>query len=827
MDLTKLFTDEGADEEAQVPVDVSYDIIRHVSAQLYTSARKAIEELVCNSYDAGASQCHVKLPDVAADALVVLDNGRSMDLDGIRGLWEVARSPKDLGPGKLRDANGRLQIGKFGVGKLAAFALGRRLTYVTCINNSVRLISVNQDRIKGKPSGGAPTFPVHKLPLSKAKELLNEVLAELPKPWDRNWSKWTIAIIQEVDQQAAANALKIGMLRRMITTALPISAKFQVWLEEEEVPRRKIDPKSIAVTVPVLDLKFRRHLEGALKAYWADALDVEEKDVPKPKYTMTTKQVLDAENTSKKAQALQVPGLGSVIGSAVLTKTSLTTEKLSERGYSNNGFAVTCFNKLVNPEDPLFGITQRSHKYWSRFLARVEMPGLDNVLLVQRNAVSENSQEAQLAREVLRTLFNYVRSLAEEKDTEGEEYDPGSFGERLATSAPILAQAAIKGMLHSAVGPEDLKNLSIEFVTLGVDGPAARFDKESRKILINSDHPLPNSMDELGDLSKQMRRVLGEVLAGIELAKGYLRAREVDDAIIDDLDEVLDAALRSAAEFVRDAVEEHIQLIHDASFEGDTPFEKAVVEAFRSLRLAARHHGESDEPDGTIEIPLSGQANARVSIEAKGSKGIITHKELREATVKRHSKESGCKYAIAIAREFSTKGIGAKDSALLRETKQSVTLFTVEDIALMLRLHKRRNFTYSKVLTVLTTWKHPNERAAFIEEVWGEIPETGIVRLILTVAHDLVEQDDTNRPDPGMILGDARVRARKLKKEDIIRVLESVQLGTQMITIVDPRDHTFELNAPVDTILEALSADFDSSAKAAEQSKGPTRRVTP
>jgi hypothetical protein len=32
MDLTKLF----ADEEAQIPVDVSYDIIRHVSAQLYT-----------------------------------------------------------------------------------------------------------------------------------------------------------------------------------------------------------------------------------------------------------------------------------------------------------------------------------------------------------------------------------------------------------------------------------------------------------------------------------------------------------------------------------------------------------------------------------------------------------------------------------------------------------------------------------------------------------------------------------------------------------------------------------------------------------------------
>jgi hypothetical protein len=74
-----------------------------------------------------------------------------------------------------------------------------------------------------------------------------------------------------------------------------------------------------------------------------------------------------------------------------------------------------------------------------------------------------------------------------------------------------------------------------------------------------------------------------------------------------------------------------------------------------------------------------------------------------------------------------------------------------------------------------------------------------------------------------MILADQRVRARKLKKEDVIRVLESVQLGTQMITIIDPKDHTFELNASVDTILEALSADFEESAS---HGKGKARVTT-
>lgn len=80
----------GAEAEDTVEVDISYDIIRHVSAQLYTNPRKAIEELICNSYDAGATVCYVTLPQNSDDSLMVLDNGRSMDLAGMKQLWKVA-----------------------------------------------------------------------------------------------------------------------------------------------------------------------------------------------------------------------------------------------------------------------------------------------------------------------------------------------------------------------------------------------------------------------------------------------------------------------------------------------------------------------------------------------------------------------------------------------------------------------------------------------------------------------------------------------------------------------------------------------------------------
>lgn len=41
-----------------VVVEVDYAIIRHFSEHLYGSPNKAVEELVSNSYDALARQCH-------------------------------------------------------------------------------------------------------------------------------------------------------------------------------------------------------------------------------------------------------------------------------------------------------------------------------------------------------------------------------------------------------------------------------------------------------------------------------------------------------------------------------------------------------------------------------------------------------------------------------------------------------------------------------------------------------------------------------------------------------------------------------------------------
>lgn len=190
----------NATQDGDVTVDISYNLIRQFSGQLYTNPRKAIEELVCNSYDAGASECHVKLPLDKSDALVVLDNGESMDLDGLRDLWMVAKSPKSTTSGGERVDNNRLQIGKFGVGKLAAYALGRRLTHVATKNGVTRLVSVGEEEIKDSKTGGAPRFKVYRMKESKARTLLEPFFSSIPRPWDRRWESWTMAAVEEIEE---------------------------------------------------------------------------------------------------------------------------------------------------------------------------------------------------------------------------------------------------------------------------------------------------------------------------------------------------------------------------------------------------------------------------------------------------------------------------------------------------------------------------------------------------------------------------------------------------------------------------------------------------
>src|SRR5437867_1191619 len=82
---------------SDIDVRISYRIIQLFSEGLYSSPNKAIEELVSNSFDAGANNVHVIIaPDLLADdaTIVVIDDGVGMDEAGLKEHWLIGVSNK-------------------------------------------------------------------------------------------------------------------------------------------------------------------------------------------------------------------------------------------------------------------------------------------------------------------------------------------------------------------------------------------------------------------------------------------------------------------------------------------------------------------------------------------------------------------------------------------------------------------------------------------------------------------------------------------------------------------------------------------------------------
>ena len=142
MNLSPKYANAGNETE-KIDVRLSYRIVRLFSEGLYASPNKAIEELVANSFDAGARRVAVFLPVDFHDqgaTIAVLDDGEGMDAEGLKQHWLIGKSLKrELATLPL----GRQQIGKFGIGKLATYVLANRLTHISKVKGKCYSTSMN------------------------------------------------------------------------------------------------------------------------------------------------------------------------------------------------------------------------------------------------------------------------------------------------------------------------------------------------------------------------------------------------------------------------------------------------------------------------------------------------------------------------------------------------------------------------------------------------------------------------------------------------------------------------------------------------------------
>lgn len=128
---------KSAVKKGSLPIEVSKDVVKHLSIGLYRNFALAIKELISNSYDAGATEVKIKL-DLKNKKIIIRDNGRGMNYDEFKE--EYLRIGFYKEPAKSMDELGRIRIGTFGIGFLAPLPYCKVMRVITKKKGSNRTI---------------------------------------------------------------------------------------------------------------------------------------------------------------------------------------------------------------------------------------------------------------------------------------------------------------------------------------------------------------------------------------------------------------------------------------------------------------------------------------------------------------------------------------------------------------------------------------------------------------------------------------------------------------------------------------------------------------
>jgi hypothetical protein len=761
-------------EKEKIDVRLSYRIVQLFSEGLYASPNKAVEELVANSFDAGARSVAVILPADFHDqdaSIVVLDNGEGMDAAGLKQHWLIGKSLKrDLGKLPL----GRQQIGKFGIGKLATYVLASQLTHVSKKDGKFYSTSMSYSEVDKR--GDTEVEPKTPLKIS-LRDLTEEEAKQALEKWTstsafkdsgivlfgkKAESSWTFAILSDLKEKV--HEIRRGTLEWVLRTALPLRDDFAIFQDG-----KKLEPSKAG--------------KGRIKKW---TLGKEIKELPKP----VPEGVQPHEDRNEPADserrfALEHPSLGRITGYAEAYR-DLLTGKSDEIGRSH-GFFVYVLGRLINVRDGHFGISpdELRHGTFGRMRVVVHMDGLDDFLQSDRERIREGPVLND-AQNILRAIFNFLRPLIERQE---EEEEAGvKLARKLGASPASLARRPIIEMVRAALDGkfksryvalpatksarerEDLLaalenraetpeqfvgGIDFEYNATSNDGIAV-YDAVTGRLRINGLHPFVGAFyDEfIGKSGLPLEMfAMAEVLLEGQLHQAGLKQEQVDGVMV-----ARDELLRSvAAESGRRTALATANALREARNDEDQ-LEVEVVAAFNSLGFDASRDGRKGKPDGVAHAHLSAdaQGNARrysVTLEAKSKKkegGRVATSTVNTATIARHRNDYQSEHALVVAPAFATtQGNGStiaqeidNDRHLTAKDGQpkTITLIHVDDLARLVRLAPVKGIGLARLRDLFLSCRLPEECKEWVDAIEKTTPQRPDYKAIIETVAKLQEQ---------------------------------------------------------------------------------------
>lgn len=222
-------------EVGKAPIRISYGIIRPLALNLYSQPNRALGELVANAHDAFASRCIVNIPATKDGVLWVWDDGVGMDISEAEEFWTIASSHKRDPPKyEAARARQRVPIGKSGIGKLAAYPIGNRISHISKKGGRYVAISLDYERLIAHDHAVAE-LSVRELTREQVFEAIPFVmdythegarLGEL----EAGLNNWTAAIVDHLKE-----TFPVGDVSWVTPISYPNRPDFRIWLNGRDL----------------------------------------------------------------------------------------------------------------------------------------------------------------------------------------------------------------------------------------------------------------------------------------------------------------------------------------------------------------------------------------------------------------------------------------------------------------------------------------------------------------------------------------------------------------------------------------------------------------
>lgn len=857
-------------ESTKIPVELSTRFLEHFSEQLYSSPQKAFEELISNGWDAGADYVDVRISTDLTDknaTMCVLDNGTSMDAEGLRQLWRIAFSPKKDAPVQ----HGRAVIGKFGIGKLATYVLANKLTYICKASDGViRRVTMNYGEID-QQMGAADDRLISQLQLtlyevdeSEVKEALEHVYDgsvifdliknRVPSPTDDlgedefgapktalsrpSSGTWTLVVLS--DLKPTGRELKTGVLRRMLEAALPFGSEMAIKLNGELLKSSKIDLPTMVewiigpdLSIDSVELNEAEESSTAPQAVAATA-GGGTPDVDSGK-TKITKITVKAGATP--IPHIELPGIGQITGRVRLFVDRISGGKSEERGASN-GFHINVLGRVVNQNDPSFGEENLSHAAWARFRMAVRADGLNEFLTTNREQFRER-QELKVFRAFLRKVFNKARSFYDSDDKaglpDGGDVLVRSLGVlslnplRNVVSEALKTQPALPGLFDdtgiedreekrkswSENTAENIKNALDQVKYERIDDDSfVKFRISDNSIIVNKEHPFVAEHSRT-KAEKELVRTIAMVNL---LSDVYALDLGVQPSTLENIREYRDRLMRFRALQRRQSGTYIAKLLLQTQHDSDNSklLEAVLSDALRYLGFNVKDLAKSGEPEGiasayptpTYSTPTRENPHPPLysfSFDAKSSK----HEAAKTGNIKldgvvEHRKRYKADHALVVAPGFE------KGALETRCTEQMVTPMKARDLGKLLEYTVEYGAIPVTKLRELFQFYDPEQVSKWVEDLETELKEKR--PLTIDIFLKALENLKGRVPDvlpAGVIAIECRERldAVSVKDEDVLAVARG--LSILIPDLVGVTDDKIVVNASAARVAAAVESQLE------------------